>query len=219
MTIAERWMPVLVLGAGLVMCSPSQSYAEAFSFSCVTGNSATNCNTLETQLLLDVTADVNPALVNFRFTNTGGAASSITDVYFDDLTPALLGPSAYFTSSSGVSFAAGCAPGNLPGGGGSFGFVTSYCADSNSPTQPNGVNPGEWLNIQYTLQGETEFADLIAALRNDSYRVGVHVQGFANGGSEAAVSVVHRVPEPSTMLLAGVGLAGLVARFRRRRRS
>ena len=212
----ERWMPVLVLGAGLVMCAPTPSHADQFSFSCITGNSATNCNILETQIFLDVTADANPNLVNFLFTNTGPAASSITDVYFSDLSPALLGLPSYFTFSTGVSFSAGCSPGNLPGGGGSFGFTTSYCADSDSPTQPNGVNPTEWLNIQYTLQGDETFADVIAALNNETYRVGVHVQGFANGGSEAGV---HRVPEPSTMLLSVVGLASIAAPFRRRRRS
>jgi hypothetical protein len=209
----KRWISMFVLGAALMLFAPTQSHAETFSFSCITGNSATNCNALEDQVVLDVTADANPNLVNFRFTNTGSSASSITDVYFNDLKPALLGLPSYFTSSSGVSFAAGCSPGNVPGGGGSFGFVTSYCADSNSPTQPNGVNPGEWLNIQYTLQGDATFADVLAALYNETYRVGVHVQGFADGGSEAGVT---QVPEPSTLLLAGSGLAFAVTRRRRR---
>lgn len=219
MTILKRWMPALVLGAGLVVCVPTSSHAAAFTFSCLTGNSAANCDTLETQVLLEVTAAADPNLVDFRFTNIGSEASSIADVYFSDLSPALLGLPSYFTSSSGVSFSAGCSPGNLPGGGGSFGFVTSYCADSDAPVQKNGVNPGEWLNIQYTLQGGASFADVVESLNNGTYRVGVHVQGFANGGSESGVLDPVPVPEPSTLILSGMGIAGLVARMRRRRQS
>ena len=102
MTILRRWIPSLMLGAGLVMCAPNQSHAEAYSFSCITGNSPSNCDVLETQVLLEVTADVDPTLVNFRFTNVGISASSIADVYFNDLTPALLGSPAYITSSRAV---------------------------------------------------------------------------------------------------------------------
>ena len=44
--------------------------------------------------------------------------------------------------------------------------------------------------------------------------VGIHVQAFANGGSE---SLVTAVPEPGTyaMILAGLGAMGFIARRRR----
>ncbi len=61
------------------------------------------------------------------------------------------------------------------------------CADSNSPVQPNGVNPTEWLRLSSTLQGGHSLDDVLKAIAADSFQVGIHVQGFANGGSEAAI--------------------------------
>jgi len=207
---------VLTVVALLWAASPAS--AEIYGFGCITGNSATDCLTLERQLRMEVTAG-DADFVNFRFTNSGPAASSVTAVYFDDLLPALLGsPSMISDSGSGVSFSSGCAPGNLPGGN-PYGFTTSYCADSDRPTQPMGVNPGEWLNIAYTLQAGTTLQDVIGALDNGSYRVGLHVQGFSGGGSESAVAT-HRVPEPTALMFVGTGLllAPLGRRLRRRLR-
>jgi hypothetical protein len=189
-----------------LLAAPKTALAAPFGFSCISNSSATNCATLQSQLQLTVGSSL-PGTVDFRFTNTGPLASSITDVYFDDTVPALLGNPGTITHSTGVSFTAGCAPGNLPGGN-PINFTASYCADSDSPVQPNGVNPGEWLQISYTLQnigGTTAtLNDVLAAMASGAYRVGIHVQGFSNGGSESAIATP--VPEPAMLLLFGMGL-------------
>jgi len=48
-------------------------------------------------------------------------------------------------------------------------------------------------------------------------RTGLKAQGFASGGSESLIAVP--VPELSTSVLLGAGIAGLVGAGRRRRRS
>jgi hypothetical protein len=189
--------------------------ASQFTFDCITGNSAVNCGILEDQLSVTIGLnETNSSLVDFLFTNTGTQAAAITDVYFDDGPPALLGLPGLIAGSSGVSFSAGCSPGNVPGGS-PYGFTTAYCADSNSPTQPNGVNPGEWLRLSYTLQGDATLTDVLNAIADNTFRVGIHVQGFNGGGSEAGI-LNAQVPEPASLALLGGGAAMAFVRRRRR---
>src|SRR3954471_8222599 len=202
--------------AAPLLAGPRVASAAPFGFGCITNNNATDCGTLSAQLRLDVTTVTGSHTVDFLFTNTGPLASSITDVYFDDTLPALLGTPGTIAQSAGVSFSANCAPGNLPGGS-PIGFSSNYCADSNSPVQPMGVNPGEWLRLTYTLQGTATLDQVLAAMTDGSYRVGVHVQGFATGGSESALAAPRSVPEPATCLLFGTGLITLGRLGRRRR--
>jgi len=189
--------------------------ATTYNFDGVTANSATNVATGQSQLLLDVT-DSGSGTVAFRFSNTGPLASSITDVYWDDQSGALgaMGP---ISVSAGVAFSQGANPGNLPGGS-TIGFSvspTGASADSNSGrpgVMANGVNPGEWLTIIWTLVAGVSFNDVIAALdlggdQSGSLRVGIHVQGFSNGGSE---SFVNTTPAPVPVPAAGLLLAGAI---------
>jgi hypothetical protein len=193
---------------------PKNAAASQFSFECITNNSATNCGVLESQLSVTIgLSATDSSMVDFLFTNSGPIASSITDVYFDD-PPPLLGPPAKIYQSSGVKFAAGCSPSDLPGGN-PYGFTTAYCADSNSPAQPNGVNPGEWLRLSYTLQGTATLTDVLNAIEAGTFAVGVHVQGFSDGGSEAAIMSSQPVPEPASILLLMGGGAAAVLRRRR----
>jgi hypothetical protein len=201
------------------MLLSGSAQAVSFGFGCITNTSAVNCATGSAQLTVDVTAGPG-SQVTFSFYNTGANASSIADVYFDDGSllsiASLVDADDGVGGSAGVDFSPGASPPNLPGGA-SIGFVTTagFSADSDPPVQPNGVNPGEYLRIIFNLQGGQSFADVINELNNGTLRIGIHVQGFGDGGSESFVNV----PEPGTLALLGFALAGLAACAPRIRRA
>lgn len=200
----------------------SQAQAALFGFGCITGNSSANCTTGESQLFVEVSdagwnIDTGYNQVLFTFTNSGPNASSIADIYFDDGT--LLGIASIDNSSDGVSFSQGANPGNLPGGN-EIGFETTagFLADSDAPVQPNGVNPGEYLGITFDLLSGVTYTDTILALQSATdLRIGIHVQGFADGGSESFVNNVTVVPVPAAIWLFGTGLIGLIGVARRKK--
>jgi hypothetical protein len=176
------------------------SPALAIGFTCISNNSAADCAAGSAQLSFDV-ADAGGGVVLFTFNNAGPAASSIAQVYFDD---GALQAVESIVNSAGVSFSAGANPADLPSGSNvSPPFVATFAFGADNPAPTNGVNPGETLGIRFTLQPGETFADVLTALENGDLRVGIHVQSFANGFSEAFVNT----PEPGGLTLFGVAAA------------
>jgi hypothetical protein len=199
-----RRVVVALLGAWLTSLAVPAS-AVPFTFTRVTTDSAENGATGEAQISVDVTESASGVL--FTFTNTGPNPSSITDVYFEN------GPLDVLSSvvnGTGVLFAPHASPGDLPGGTDLtpiFDVSPNSSADSDPSVVPNGVNPGETLGIEYTLDAGASLQDVLDGLGNGTLRVGAFVQGFADGGSEAFITSAGAAPEPATLALLGSALA------------
>jgi hypothetical protein len=80
-----------------------------------------------------------------------------------------------------------------------------------SPAQPLGVNAGESLGIIFNFMPGETIPDVVDEQTSGELRVGIHVQGFAFGGSESFVNVP--VPEPTGLALFAAA-AGVLARRR-----
>ena len=207
----------VAVAAALLLATPRDSSAEIFGFDCISTGAPTDCAILEAQLSVNVTAGVEPNQVAFQFTNSGPSASSISEIYFQDPIP-LLGALYSISSSAGVSYTSNCNPNNLPGGA-PLGFTTTYCAER-SGNQQTGVNPGESVTIIYTLQSGYDLDDVLAAINDGSYRMGLHVIGFADRGSVSGIDTPNTsVPEPTSLLFVTTGLllGGLGLNRRRKR--
>lgn len=204
---------VVTLAFGL-LCSHAEALP-TYSFVNITNNNAGDAAIGEAQLFVEV-FDLGGGQMNFVFSNIGPAASSITDVYFDNGT--LLGIASIINTPGLVEFSQLASPPDLPGGNLAVPpFVTTlgFSADSDPPVQPLGVNPGESLGIVFDLQPGGTFAGVVSELASGALRIGIHVQGFSSGGSESFING-GVIPAPGALLLAGIG-AGCLAWLRRRR--
>ena len=178
---------------GLVLTTAIVHAGPTYGFTAVTSNSVIDTGIGEAQMSLMVDAFGSDQVL-FTFFNSGPAASSITDVYLEDGILAL----ASIQNGAGVSFSQDAAPSNLPGGS-PIGFLATLSADSDAGpggVMVNGVNPGEQVGLVFNLLGGSTFTDVIDRLNAGigttsnivgDIRVGIHVQGFADGESESFV--------------------------------
>lgn len=212
-----------VVALGGLLFAPS-AQAVPLDFFCITNNIAGDCAIGEAQLGVDVT-DAGGGLVSFEFTNTGAAASSIEQVFFDD---GVLDAFDSIVNGPGVAFSEDGSPGNLPSGENvNPDFETTFSASADPPPSSNGVNPGEFVEIIFSLDPGAVFNDVLADLTSGDLRIGLHVIAFASDGSESFVNNPPNggggppppgVPEPAGLLLFAAGL-GAVELWRRRRMS
>lgn len=192
----------------MIFCAISvpASALVTYSFSGITNNNPGDVLIGEAQLSMEL-SDPGGDQVLFTFINEGPEASSICDIYVED--GSYLSLASIDDSDPGVSFSEDASPGNLPGGNElDPAFDASISADSDAPVQQNGVNPGESVGLYFDLLGGNTIADIITAIGTGDLRVGIHVQGFASGGSESFILV----PAPGAIVLSSIGalaVAGL----------
>lgn len=197
--------------AGVCVALLSASGVQAQSFSCLTNNSGV-CASVAPQFSVDI--EQVGSRVRFTFENNGPIASSITDIYWES--SALTSVYSINDSLAGVDFAWGASPSN-PGGG--AGWNAEFASDSDSPTSPNGVNPGEWVSFTFNYSGS--FANLLNSFTTGPSQIALHVQSIGRNGQSDWLQTgggnVPPVPEPSTyaLMLAGLGALGFIARRRR----
>ena len=161
-------------------------------------------------------------LVGFRFDNDSTATSSITDIYFDACPDSglLNAKNVTIINSSGVSFSKNANPKSLPGGNElepKFDKKPEYSADSDSPVSHNGINPGEWLKLIFTLESDKSYDDIIFDIANggsttlENLRVGIHIQSLPGcDDSASAINCTKSIPEPATICLLGIGVLSLL---------
>jgi len=215
----KRLTSVIALAAAAIFAGQARA-AVTLGFQHITNNNVADATIGEAQLFVEV-ADEGSGQVSFRFFNTGPAASSITDLYFDD--GVLNDLISIDDSGSGVSFSEGAAPPDLPGGDSIVPqFNASFSADSDAPPPINGVNPGEEVTVFFSLDGGNSFTDLLDDIAAGDLRVGIHVQAFASGGSESFINdpgPIDPIPEPGSLVVWSLlGVAGIAYRRRRSRK-
>ncbi len=160
---------------------------------------------------LDLYVEVTDATteVDFTFHNASLIDSSLARIYFEE---SLFLGTATITNGTGTSFIQPATPGNLPNGNWlqpPFVAVSEFSISGTPPPSHEGVNPGEWVKVSFTLIGGGTFQGIIDDLYAETLRIGGHIIALPDGSSESGA-----VPEPATVALLGLGALALLRRRR-----
>ena len=191
----------LALAVGLLSAGPAS--ATSVSFSCLSNSS--QCEIGEAQLSV-VVSSLAAGQVSFLLRNQGSESLTASQVFFDEDTGLLLGDLLSVLDGTGVAFVEGGNPDNLKGGK-KIGFDADAFASATKPSKENGVDPGEQVLITFALAGTHTLEDVLAALEDESLRIGVNAK-------KAYITTATGVPEPGALWLLALGVAAWGAKRR-----
>lgn len=201
---------------GMFIAAPKSASAATIAFTCITNNSGT-CGSFAGYFTGDVVVSGNQM---FATISNVGLDGSIGQIYVDapndgagySLTSLIEGPGVDYNPPNVGS------PSALPSSNtANPTFVTNFFATASSPVPTNGVNPGEFVTLVFTLSGGQTQSSIDSLLASGDLRFGLHVPSLGQF-SEAFVSTGGGLtaPEPTSMLLLGTGLLA-AARARRKK--
>ena len=149
-------------------------------------------------------------------TPTGSASATkptVANIYFGGNSTFLNAAPTFNSglSSSGVSFAIGGSPANMPGGN-EIGFSADSRFTASNPKPKNGLNPGEFAYFDFA---GSNYNTVVNGIASGQVRLGVHVLSVGDEGEDSLSLVSTAIPEPSAALL---GLLGVLAMVTRRKR-
>lgn len=194
------------LAAMALLLSAINTNAATINFIGVNANEAD----VSAQLSMDVTQVGNN--VDFKIINAaGGVSAFVGHIYFDFLNTNLFTSLTQTGQLGTVSFTGDASSSqNFPEGN-NIAFTTDADADRNGGAS-NGINIGEYLILSAVLSSSADVVDL---LNTGGLRVGLHMQGYASGGSDSYVSgTPSAVPVPAAAWLfaSGLGFFGIARR-------
>jgi MYXO-CTERM domain-containing protein len=210
-----------------VLFASSAASAITMRFGGVSMSNESNSSTGEQQLTLDVFDSTGGerdygSFVSFLIQNTGSATSTVTQVLFDDFfvnegpfrSSPVLGGVNFVENGPGVSFLQTFSGAGLPG---SENWTTDYEFTAGTPARsiPEGIDPGEFLLIEFQLAEGMTFQDMLDALATEDLRIGL-IAKFGDGEFESFSTDPSTVPLPGGALLALGGLGAVASRRNRR---
>jgi hypothetical protein len=218
-----KGMPLFSVVSLAVLClSAVPARAGLYGFIPVTHHSGSVADAVAGQFSFTVAQSASDVL--FTFANSGPMPSSIAGVYFDDgagILDSLLAP----INGSGVRFKSGGKPRNLSAPRG-YDFTADFWATAKESKgrgkNKNGVDPGEWVTIPFTLESGKTFGDLLSALElgaanlteaAGTLRVGLYVRSIGTSGKSDAF--IDPVPLPGAFVLGVLGLSAAGWRLRK----